>query len=466
MKLTGVIELASRYRYGLTSRGVPLYLFRPYDEAQPEYIVGCSERDTTQNRIAIVDVPFGTAIPTPPAKPRANLIRLLGPVGDRESETTGLLEHYCPTRQLTMLPAPPADTRFDEYRHDLSAATGWITFHIDPAGCRDIDDAIAFHPETGRWAITIADAAAAVQRGTEIDRAASLIAATFYNINGHPVRPMLPCPISEDTASLLPGQRRRGVTYIYHPSSPTRYPPIWMLSWITVQHSFSYETFPRSAVAARLGLSAQDPHDFIEQMMITYNTAAAAKLQAYGAGAGLLRVQSPTLAATVALWPPALAHLARETAVYEPVDPARTDEQGHASLELPAYAHASSPLRRYADLVNQRALRELIMTGDIPAELLSTAEQAEYLNGRTQANRRWSRDLTFLEHVTPGVVQRIGVIWASPTQVWVPAWKRLLRLRHEVAEPVPIPGTEGDIQIFCDPTRRNWRQRVLTAAAT
>lgn len=465
MKLVGVLELASRYRYGLTSRGVSLYLFRPYDEAQPEYIVGCSERDTTQNRIAIVDVPFGTIAPTPPAKPRANLIRLLGPVGDRESETTALLEHYCPTRQLTMLPAPPPDIRFDEYRHDLSDTTGWITFHIDPAGCRDIDDAIAFHPETGRWAITIADAAAAVQRNTEIDRAAAAIAATFYDLDGRPVRPMLPRPISEDTASLLPGQRRRGVTYIYHPTSPTRYPPIWMLSWITVQHSFSYETFPGSAVAARLGLSARDPHDFIEQMMITYNTAAAAKLQDHGAGAGLLRVQSPTLAETVALWPPTLAHLARETAVYEPVDPARQAEQGHASLELPAYAHASSPLRRYADLVNQRALRELIMTGDIPAELLSTAEQAEYLNGRTQANRRWTRDLTFLEHVTPGVVQHISVIWASPTQVWVPIWKRLIRIRHEVVT-APAPGTEDEIQIFCDPTRRNWRLRALTAAAT
>jgi exoribonuclease R len=464
--LVGILELASRYRYGLTSRGIPMYLFRPYDETQPEYVVGCSERDTTQNRIAFVVVPAGTAIPSPPAKPRAHLARLLGPVGDLAAETTGLLEHYCPTRQLTMLPAPPADTTYDEYRQDLSAETGWITFHIDPAGCRDIDDAIAIHPESGRWAITIADAAAAVRRNTEIDRAAAAIATTFYDLNGHPVRPMLPRPISEDSASLLSGQRRRGVTYVFHPTSPTRYPPIWMLTWITVQHSFSYETFPGSAVAARLGLSARDPHDFIEQMMITYNTAAAAKLQAHGVGSGLLRVQPPTLAATVALWPPELAHLARETALYEPVDPARQAEQGHASLELPAYAHASSPLRRYADLVNQRALREIIMSGDVPAELRSTAEQAEYLNRRTQANRRWTRDLTFLTHVTPGHVQHIPILWVSPTQVWVLAWKRLLRLRHEVPEPAPLPGTEDTIQIFCDPTRRNWRQRVLTAAAT
>ena len=162
-RLVGVLELASRYRYGLTSRGVPLYLFRPYDEALTEYIVGCSERNKTQNRIAIVEVPSGTVIPPPPAKPRANLVRLIGPVGDPEAETTALLEHYCPTRQITMLPPPPPDTRYDEYRIEIGATAGWITFHIDPAGCRDIDDALAFHPETGRWTITIADAAAAVE---------------------------------------------------------------------------------------------------------------------------------------------------------------------------------------------------------------------------------------------------------------------------------------------------------------
>jgi hypothetical protein len=56
--IVGVLELSSKYRYGITSRGAPMYLFRPYDEAEEEgkneYIVGSTERDTSRNQIAIV----------------------------------------------------------------------------------------------------------------------------------------------------------------------------------------------------------------------------------------------------------------------------------------------------------------------------------------------------------------------------------------------------------------------------
>jgi len=77
--LVGVLELASKYRYGLTSRGVPMYLFKPYDEAEPDYIVGCSERDTRKNQIAIVNVNYDVS--GNQGKQRATLFRLLGPVG-------------------------------------------------------------------------------------------------------------------------------------------------------------------------------------------------------------------------------------------------------------------------------------------------------------------------------------------------------------------------------------------------
>ena len=455
--VVGVLELSSKYRYGLTSRGAPLYLFRPYDESLPEFVVGSSERKTSVNRIAIVDVPVGSAATGP--KPRGNLIRLIGPVGDYDAEFKGLLEHYCPAKQHRDVPISAPDTYHDAARIYLDAANGWITFHIDPAGCLDIDDAMAYNPETQEWAITIADAAAAVPAGSLVDEAAAAIGSTFYDLAGHAERPMLPRAVSEESASLRPGVPRRGVSLLTGPDGQHR----WALSWITVTHSFTYENFTGSEVARDLGLAAVEPHQWIADQMIRYNSAAAARLKE--AAAGLLRTQAPADASAAANWvaiDPALVRLAHEAARYEPAagEGAGTGEnQGHAGLGLTAYTHASSPLRRYADLVNQRVLKALIQ-----GEPLSPTDSqlAIDLTERQRMNRRWTRDITFLEYVTPGKVHTIDVIWVDQERVWVPTWQRLLRIRHTPSI-VMVPGTRGHIDIFCDPSQRNWKRRVMTA---
>ena len=444
-KQVGVLELASKYRYGLTSRGAPLFLFKPYDQDQPDYIVGSTERDISRNQIALVETPP----PGTKEKGRGTLLRLFGPVGDPAAEQAALLQYYCPAKQDKTI-APDTDSD-DENRQPLES---WTTFHIDPPGCRDIDDAIAYHHDSRTWAITIADVAAAVPVDSDTDKTAAAIGSTFYTLEGQALRPMLPPAISEGSASLLPGQRRRGLTLFLHADGTES----WGLTWITVEHSFTYDSFVGSAVAFDLQVS-KEPHAWIEELMIRYNRAAAALLKK--AGAGLLRVQPPADAEKIKAWAAIDPLLANEAALYESVRPEK--EQTHASLGL--YCHASSPLRRYADLTNQRILKA-ILKGQQP---LADPSVAERLNDRAKANKRWSRDLTFLTHVTPGRVHEIDVVWATDApegekqKVWVPLWKRLIRLRH--AEPRPM-GTKGRIQIFCDPTKRNWKQRILTAAAS
>jgi len=435
LQLVGVIEFTSKYRYGLTSRGAPLYLFKPYDPDSPDLIVGSSQRDLSRNQIALVEVSAVKHLD------RGNLLRLIGPVGDFEAEKAALLLHYAGAKHK-VLAEEETDTSDDENRIPLSAETGWITFHIDPPGCRDVDDAIAYHPATKAWAITIADAAAAVSVGSATDQAAKTIGATFYDLEGRGLRTMLPATISEGAASLLPGEPKRGLTLFLETGR-------FALTWITVSHSFTYDNFPGSAVAAELQVPTE-PHAWIEELMIRYNRAAAALLKS--AGAGLLRVQ-PADTDKIATWADIDPMLANEAASYVPA----TTDQIHASLGL--YCHASSPLRRYADLVNQRAIKA-ILRGQPPLSEAEAEAEADHLNLRSKANKRWSRDLTFLTHVTPGRIHTIDAVWLSDDKVWVPAWKRSIRLRHE--EPRPI-GARGQIQIFCDPTKRNWKQRVLTA---
>lgn len=449
--IIGVLELTSKYRYGVTSRGIPIYLFTPYDETLPHLIVGCSLQNPQSNYIAAVSCPVANLASGEATKPRGTLLQLLGPVGDPAAEEKALLQHYCPTRQKPKAPVPDPDTVGDNERSPLDADHGWTTFHIDPPGCLDIDDALAYHQATDRWAITIADAAAAVPADSEIDDAAREIGATFYDLEGSARLPMLPRQISEESASLRPGQKRRGVTLFLNANGK---PDGWALTWITVTESYTYDSVKGTPIGHLLRslFDGEDSHVWVERAMLLYNTEAAKQLRA--SGHGILRSQAATEveeARGLAAIDPALAN---EAALYAPAAVAG----GHATLGCDSYAHASSPLRRYADLENQRVLKALIR--EEPVTPVSTT--ADHLNERQRANRRWSRDLTFLAHVTPGLVHRIDVVWTSPTQVWIPAWRRLIRLRHDPPEIRPT-GIRDQIEIFCDPTQRNWKRRILTA---
>jgi len=465
MHYIGTLEITSKYRYGLTSRGTPLYLFKPYDTDLPEFIVGSNIRDRSRDQIALVETgeSLGDRV-----RPRANLIRLIGPVGDFEAEQKGLLLHYGSPAAFKKVAIDSVDESQDGKRIELSSETGWYTYHVDPLGCRDIDDAIAYNRETGETAITIADAAAFVTPGSELDKSACAIGATFYDLNGKVLLPMLPSSVSEEAASLCPGQRRRGITLIIDREGKETF----VLSWITVQHSFTYESFEDEIndqatltnVLTGSELSPFDPHKVIETLMIRYNTAVARKLVELKAG--LLRVQAAADAAKISHWTaidPRLSVLANEAAAYMPTEDGENEGQVHASIGS-VYCHASSPLRRYADLVNQRVIK----AGMLDRTVALDEALDLHLNHRTKANRRWARDLTFLTKVTPGRIHHIDVLWISDDQVWVPEWKRIIRVSHERPVSVGSDGlgfniVEDKIAIFCDPSKRNWKARVLTA---
>jgi ribonuclease R len=81
--------------------------------------------------------------------------------------------------------------------------------------------------------------------------------------------------------------------------------------------------------------------------------------------------------------PAAQQHLATmlRPAVYEPV------ARGHFGLNLPAYTHVTSPLRRYPDLVNQRILMAAAAGRPSPYRLETLDETAAAVNLRYEAAR-------------------------------------------------------------------------------
>jgi exoribonuclease II len=105
-------------------------------------------------------------------------------------------------------------------------------------------------------------------------------------------------------------------------------------------------------------------------------------------------------------------------------------ETVHYGLETDAYAHASSPIRRYADLVNQRILKELIMSFEeytIPIDY-------RLMNRRGKAIKRYGRDMDFLKAISTGetrfkaVIVEQKMIYPDKKKIklYVPKWGRMV----------------------------------------
>jgi exoribonuclease R len=452
--LVGTLELAAKIRYGMTSRGAPIYRFTPFSEAYPPFFVGCSQRDISKNVLAVVDFVHWVEGST---CPRGNLIRILGPAGDLATEDAALLAHHAPTRwkrfsteDLVVPPAGPQTVQEEQ------------TFHVDPPGCRDIDDAITLNEiDSGRTEVKIhiADVASWLAVNPQLIATAEKISQTLYN-DGVAVVPMFPVELSEGRMSLLPGEIRRAWTLTFCWNAATQAVEgtvTWSLETVRIAHSYTYDSFYGSPYAAALravasGLAAkplEDSHEWIEQLMLFYNRQAAQLLRQHGMGV-LRRHPAPdierlTAYAEIGLPAAKLAYAAGEYC------PATATDTEHWGLGQAVYCHASSPIRRWSDCINQLALRQLILgLGAYFPE-----PNTDAMNAGAKRAKSYERDVAFVRALLTGPKQLEAIV-ASTTKLWIPAWSRL------VSCPIYVPvGTRVIANIYCDAKQRNWKRRLV-----
>lgn len=439
--IVGTLELASKVRYGMTSKNHPIYLFTPFAESYPPFYVGSAHKDTSQNVLAIIDFAHWTD-----TCPRGNLQQILGPAGDLAIEEEALAIHASPSRWKalpTLVEPEPIEAR----------ATG-ITFHVDPPGCKDIDDAITLNPmgDTTHVSIHIADVASWLVANPGLVPQAEQIAQTLYR-DGVAIKPMFPAELSENTFSLLPGKDRRVVTmrFIWNKLTKQIENISWGLEMIRVAHSFTYHSVTKSMIASELeeicsGIANRpitDSHEWIEQFMLLYNREAAKRFKQEGKG--ILRrhagIDQARFDAYQRMGLPA-ERLAMAAGEYcTATDPNTT----HWGLGQDVYCHATSPIRRWSDCVNQMAL----LGHTLPANV-------EHLNIRSKALKAYERDLTFVRALLGPVRPCEGIV-AEPGRLWVPAWGRIVKTDTTGF----APGSSVIFQYFCDATKRNWKRRLV-----
>lgn len=478
--IVGTLELTNKSKYGLTSRGIPIYLFTPYNKSYPHFIVGCSEKDVSKNRIGLIKLDDWVASST---FPRGNLQQVLGVSGDFEAEKQALIWQACPWKYPKG--AYPPQSKENILRQELKG----FTFNIDPEGCKDVDDVITFEQLTdNKWkvTITISDVATFVEDGGVVDIFASLIGQTLYDNNGNVLRPMLPKEYSEEVCSLIPGKSSYGISLQFVWDGEEITDKEWFESQLKTDKSYTYEEFqesesPYKSVLAKIASylakeEVTDSHKWIEQCMLFYNMEAGKILKEMGMGI-LRRHSAPNLEKLekYKVHIPELEKLAYSSAEY---CLAEEKETKHFGLESDNYAHASSPIRRYADLVNQRVLKLNIRNlkdGYI-------VPQAMYdMNYKVKLNKNFGRDIDFLKAISSGQSTFKGIIIDKNIQednnmkikIYIPLWKRTISTKYKYVNENKILSRdekrevdvsefrEIDVKCTFNVNSRNWKERVI-----
>jgi exoribonuclease R len=456
--LIGIVDcvIGASVGQGFTSRGVPLYLCYPLRVDYPPFLVAVKTPYTVPP-IVVFNYEHWEG-----KWPRGGISQVLGFTGNPA------VEHDAIIRSVQL----PRSKMLENVTNDVlgHSTTPWdFVCNIDPKGCQDVDDIIcwrSFPNGVIEFAVAIADVAAWIPEGSTYDIDARLRGSTLYD-DGVAVDPMFPTSISHGVASLLAdGVARPAVAIVY-----TLLNGVVSLRWeqilTPVHQAYTYESvlesphgeFIRSCVSTIHGKDiGPDSHLWIEALMVAYNTAVAEVL--HDKRVGLLRVHEGT---QLQDWTNiATATRCAELAWYGSrgglyVESAKAVNTRHAGLNKSVYCHASSPLRRYADLVNQRWLKHCIFGSTRP----NADTDADGLNARCSTLKSCEGLLWFLGNIdvksitsVDGFVVEMGV---RGVKVYFPSLRRCL---WAAVAPVQI-AEKVSCRIFCDFKACNLVQRYV-----
>jgi hypothetical protein len=201
-----------------------------------------------------------------------------------------------------------------------------------------------------------------------------------------------------------------------------------------------------------------DTHQIVERLMVFYNSQAGKLLAEHRVG--IHRRHKGQTAVHIRGIPGVPEFLAYEAASY-----CLPGEGGHFGLGTDFYAYASSPIRRYADIVNQRAIKAILQGSTTNP---SNTELIDDLNRRQKQAKAFSRDMFFMTQLSlggpfvQGIVMEQGVKEGLvKTRLWVEAWRRVIVAKGTSAASEASPGTVCKIQWYENREQPRWKERIV-----
>jgi hypothetical protein len=195
------------------------------------------------------------------------------------------------------------------------------------------------------------------------------------------------------------------------------------------------------------GHSIEDPHEWIEQLMLFYNREAAGLLQTYNKGVWRGHTEPDHHKLTKFKdFGAGIEFLAQKSAVYT------NQPSKHWGLGDVPYCHSTSPIRRWADVINQSILKK-----KDPFMI-----DIEHLNTVSANAKKYERDMFFMNALAFDKLNRLANCISidmneKRTRFWIPKWKRIITIPNiQILE-----GTKVTIQYFLDYNQINWKKRLV-----
>ena len=351
--IIGILNLNTNQKYGFTKKKVPYIKFTSCCGKYPSFIVPCKKRQTIAMYVAIRFNRWNTN----DKRPVGQIEHYIGNVGDNASETDMLL--YL----SGIYPKKVKRTFYGEVL--MHEGVDYRTFSIDPQGCRDIDD--AFHLERKGEKVEIGIHIANVAR--HLESITTNLYSTIYLENDQ--INMLDDLHTFQKCSLGNGERKLALSLILEYSYVTSTSSIKLLDChfkesVVVNTAYAYAD-SNSDIGTLLeftknitGNSNMNSCEMVEYFMILYNSKVAEKLyNSENKGDTILRTHSLTNTNTNtsnfssdSILNKYLKLSGMQAAEYciEPED------TSHQSLSLEYYTHATSPIRRFVDIINQNMI--------------------------------------------------------------------------------------------------------------
>ncbi|MBD74041.1 MAG: hypothetical protein CMM96_00905 [Rickettsiales bacterium] len=339
--IAGILHLENNKKYGFTKKNVPYYKFTPLSGKYPGFIVPTKRRDKRALYCAISINDWSVKN----KHPIGQVEQYIGDVGDIDNETSALLykNNIFPKKNKTTFKQilPPEETDVE-----------YNTFSIDPPGCKDIDDALSYRvKDNGTIEIGIHIA----HVGKYIDTFNSQFYSSVY-LSDSQIN-MLDDSLTYNTLSLGNGTPKHSLSLILSYKNEGTLIKKEFKETIVKNKALCYSSKNKEidtiTTFTKKILNVEDlsTTKLVEHFMILYNSSVAEILYNYN---------DKTIVRT---------HKMRQTMFHE-IDTTLKDylgkinqsaalyscsgeNSGHEDLDLKYYTHATSPIRRYVDIINQ-----------------------------------------------------------------------------------------------------------------